>query len=185
MAQIWIFTVFLIGFWRGVSEASVCTARGRFPNDNVADCKGYTMCLSGAPGVYTQYDLSCPDTFIYSHIDNQCTNITSYQCYPQYNCSSLGDFRNENDLNCTTYIACIHGLNEIATARLVECPEGTLFSSLNGTCVNSTQVVCISDDKPPIILDPLPSQESKPKSNNAINLCSQYVLLIILLIIKM
>ncbi|XP_063530831.1 uncharacterized protein LOC134741868 [Cydia strobilella] len=182
MTRVWIFTVFIIGLLSDVSEAISCSARGRFPNENVPNCQGYTMCLEGAPDVYTQIDLSCPDNFVYSHVDNQCTNVTSYQCYPEYNCISVGNFKGSKDMNCTMYVACVQGLNQLATARLIQCPADTLYSPVEGVCVNSTMFTCDNDGKPNVV-DAMPSQESSNTStNSAVNLCYKYAILVYLLV---
>ncbi|XP_047989734.1 uncharacterized protein LOC125229017 [Leguminivora glycinivorella] len=182
MNRVWIFTVFILGLLCDVSEGT-CSARGRFPNENVPNCQGYTMCLQGAPGVYTQLDLNCPDNFVYSHIDNQCTNVTSYQCYPEYKCVSVGNFEGSKDKKCTMYVACVQGLNQLTTARLIQCPENTLFSPEQGACVSNTTFTCENEAKPDVI-DVMPSQESSNTStNNALNLCSNYAVLIYLIAI--
>ncbi|XP_041973357.1 protein PTCD3 homolog, mitochondrial-like [Aricia agestis] len=75
------------------------------------------MCLKGATSI-THYNLVCPENTIYSHIDNQCTNVTSYQCYTNYTCSGVGNIVNDLDENCFTYISCVQDLSKIVSARL-------------------------------------------------------------------
>ncbi|CAH2062950.1 unnamed protein product, partial [Iphiclides podalirius] len=65
------FVIFLYVLFPTTSTAQ-CTERGRFPNQ-LEECRGYTMCISGATG-FMEYNLTCPDTFIYSHIEQLCTN---------------------------------------------------------------------------------------------------------------
>lgn len=99
------------------------------------------MCISGATG-FTEYNLTCPDTFVYSHIENLCTNVTSYKCLPNYNCTAVGNFEADSNEHCTAFIACIEGIRGIAAARWVKCPTGTLFSLSKKSCVNSTLFQC-------------------------------------------
>ncbi|XP_028038056.1 uncharacterized protein LOC114248842 [Bombyx mandarina] len=131
--------VVLMGLCESVSQTSLCTARGRYPNNDVEDCRGYTMCLMGGANNFTQYRLTCPIGFVYSHKEQQCTNITSYSCHESYNCTSRGYFASES---CTSYIACVEAINGLATARLVKCPMNTVFNPEDGLCVHVNSYKC-------------------------------------------
>ncbi|KAJ0179469.1 hypothetical protein K1T71_005181 [Dendrolimus kikuchii] len=124
------------GLHRTISEASECTDRGRYPSNEGSDCQGYTMCLIGGTTNFTQYNIKCPTGFIYSHLEQQCTNVTSYHCLPTYNCTNPGNLVNPDSENCTSYIACIEGISELVTARLIQCPLNTTFNPATGDCVN-------------------------------------------------
>ncbi|XP_041972656.1 uncharacterized protein LOC121728553 [Aricia agestis] len=125
---------------QGACDA-VCTEPGRFPSNTRDDCRGYMMCLKGATSI-THYNLVCPENTIYSHIDNQCTNVTSYQCYTNYTCSGVGNIVNDLDENCFTYISCVQDLSKIVSARLVRCPGHMVFSATESVCVNSISYNC-------------------------------------------
>lgn len=134
------------------SQSTLCTARGRFPNNTNPDCRGYTMCLPGAGNAtFTKYDLQCPEQTVYSHLESQCTNVTSYQCLPGYNCTQEGDYPDLSSTDCKSYISCFKDLNSTLAARLIDCPTHTVFSSLNKTCVNETLYKCNSVTENPII----------------------------------
>lgn len=129
----------LQGLCHGVSKATECTARGRFPNNEADDCRGYTMCLLGGASGFTQYNLTCPLSFVYSHLEQKCTNATNYECLPSFRCNTTGKLISNN---CSSYIACTEGINEIVTARKVECPTGEVFNPLEAACVNNTTYEC-------------------------------------------
>lgn len=95
------------------------------------------MCLSST----TSYDLLCPENSTYSHLDKQCTNVTTYRCLLDYNCTKEGNYA-LTDGNCTSYIACVNDLNNITNARLVVCPANKVFSEKNSSCVNETLLLC-------------------------------------------
>lgn len=143
-----------------------CTTRGRFPNNMNTDCRGYTMCISGATSL-TKYDLLCPEKTVYSHIENQCTNVTSYQCLPNHNCTLEGDYIDPSSEHCKSYIACVKDLNNITTARLIHCPPETIFSSQESICVNETLFKCEFATESPNVLQESDDQ-STGISNNAI-----------------
>ncbi|XP_049865665.1 uncharacterized protein LOC126366556 [Pectinophora gossypiella] len=181
----WVF-VFLSGLCHSVS--SECTARGRFPNDIVEDCRGYTTCIATATSFY-QYDLACPPNFIFNHFDNQCTNATGYQCLPKYNCTELGTFPNTESTDCSSYIVCIQGLSGL-TARLVNCPEDKIFNPIVESCLNTSLYMCpsatekpnvsvVTTDQPSIVQEEVndPSTRSIP-ANGAIRINMQYVVVI-------
>lgn len=128
-----------------MSQALECTTRGRFPNDETDDCRGYTMCLMGGLTNFTQYKLLCPMGSVYSHLEQQCTNATNYKCYPTYNCTSTGNFAYLEKDDCSSYVACIQGLGNLGTARLIQCPQSMLFNPEVGVCVNSTEYACIRE----------------------------------------
>lgn len=123
---------------------TVCTAPGRFPNNTRDDCRGYVMCLKGATSI-THYNLVCPEQSVYSHIDSQCTNVTSYECFSNHTCRQEGNYINYLSNNCDSYIACIQDLNMIISARIVKCPEDMIFSASEGVCVNSTTHKCVHE----------------------------------------
>ncbi|OWR55444.1 hypothetical protein KGM_205657 [Danaus plexippus plexippus] len=81
-----IFLVFIT--FLGTSKESKCKTRGRFPDNSQPNCRGYTMCLSST----TSYDLLCPENSTYSHLDKQCTNVTTYRCLLDYNCTKEGNY---------------------------------------------------------------------------------------------
>ena len=169
-----------------MSKASECTARGRFPNDETAECRGYTMCLLGGLTNFTQYKLNCPMGSVYSHIEEQCTNATNYKCYPDFNCTGVGNFAVPESTDCTSYVACIEGLSNVGTARLVGCPSNTLFNATAGVCINSTVFNCptpeINVNKGVIVVKQPPTREGMPgaaSSNTNVSfmmLCSVIVL---------
>lgn len=139
--------IFIISYllqicYRSVTKASQCTDRGRYPSNEGNDCRGYIMCLIGGTTNFTQYKLTCPKGFIYSHLEQQCTNVTSYHCIPTYDCTSPGNFPNVDIKNCTSYIACVEGIDEMVTARLVQCPSNTVFNPGLETCINETEYKC-------------------------------------------
>lgn len=125
-----------------MSKATECTTRGRFPNDESADCRGYTMCLLGGLTNFTQYKLMCPMGSVYSHLEGQCTNALNYKCFPNFNCTSVGNFAVPDSSDCSSYVACIESLSSVGTARVVGCPRNTLFNSTAGLCVNDTVFSC-------------------------------------------
>lgn len=103
------------------------------------------MCLMGGLTNFTQYKLLCPLGSVYSHLEQQCTNATTYKCIPTYNCANTGNFANLEKTDCSSYVACIQGLGNLGTARLIECPQNMLFNPESGICVNSTEFACIHD----------------------------------------
>ncbi|XP_045764147.1 uncharacterized protein LOC123866542 isoform X2 [Maniola jurtina] len=139
-------------FYEGTSEETVCRTRGRLPNNLTPDCRGYTMCLMGAGG-YAKFDLLCPENSIYSHLENQCTNVTSYQCLSDYNCTQEGNFVDPSSENCTSYIACVKDLRAITTARLITCQSNEVFSPRESMCVNETLYNCNLINEPPKVLE--------------------------------
>ncbi|KAF9805056.1 hypothetical protein SFRURICE_000903 [Spodoptera frugiperda] len=166
-----------VGLCHGVSEASDCTARGRFPNDGngAGDCRGYTICLMGGLTNFTQYKLNCPEGFVYSHLEYQCTNATNYQCYPTFNCSSVGNFAVPGSSDCSAFIACPEGLLGINTARKVSCPPHTLFNVTAGACQNSSEFSCT----PKVQLDVL---ELHDKGNNGAKISPHFLCSVLLLL---
>ncbi|XP_063823238.1 uncharacterized protein LOC135073127 [Ostrinia nubilalis] len=143
MNHVWTLII-IIGFYQGASIARQCTAPGKYPNDHVGSCEGFTMCLIAGPGHFAQMNLTCPPGFIYNHVHSQCTNVTSYQCAPEYNCTDIGNFPNPYSDDCFSYIACVEGVNDFITARSIECLEGEIFDAVNGSCVmrNETLFRC-------------------------------------------
>ncbi|CAG4941279.1 unnamed protein product [Colias eurytheme] len=124
----------------GINNVSdACTQTGRFPNNLEPECRGFVMCLKGAAG-FMQYNLICPEHSIFSHLDNQCTNVTEYKCWPNYNCTKEEDIIEPLNENCTSYISCVKDFNNIFTARLIDCPLNTVF---NGSmCVEKDVYQC-------------------------------------------
>ncbi|KAJ8727116.1 hypothetical protein PYW08_015513 [Mythimna loreyi] len=159
--------ILFIGLCHGVSEAIECTERGRFPNDESADCRGYTMCLLGGLTNFTQYKLMCPMGSVYSHLEKQCTNATNYKCYPNFNCTSVGNFEDPESTDCSSYVACIEGLGTIGTPRVVGCPSNTLFNPTVGVCVNDTEFTCVTPKL--TVVEKPPSGEASEKPSNAVN----------------
>lgn len=103
--------------------------------------------------MFYQYDLACPPGFIYNHFDSQCANATGYQCLPTYNCTTLGNIENPAKNDCMSYITCIDGLSGIVTARVVDCPNGTVFSPVEKNCVNETRFKCPPEVEYPQVLE--------------------------------
>ncbi|CAH0721552.1 unnamed protein product, partial [Brenthis ino] len=127
--------------------------RGRFPNNTHSDCRGYTMCLGGGGATgFTNYNLLCPDQFIYSHLESQCTNVTSYQCLHEHDCTQDGDYPNPASKDCKSYIACVKDLNNIISARLISCAPDTIFSDTEKGCINETLFKCNIVTEKPIVL---------------------------------
>lgn len=127
-----------------MSQTTSCRERGKFPSDENHDCKGYVICLIGGINNFTQYQLSCPQGSIYSHLEQQCTNATNYKCYPNFNCTSVNNFTTPGNADCgsKSFISCIMGINEMATARLLECPLNTTFDSNLKMCIDERQSKC-------------------------------------------
>lgn len=100
------------------------------------------MCLLGGLTNFTQYKLMCPMGSVYSHLDKQCTNATNYKCFPNFNCTGVGNFVVPDSTDCSSYVACIEGLGSVGTARVVRCPPNKLFDSTAGVCVNNTDFTC-------------------------------------------
>lgn len=101
------------------------------------------MCINGGGGTFYQYNLTCPQSYLFSPLDNLCT--TTFTCLnitTPFTCQSLGAFENPVSKDCSTFIACIEGLQNMTTPRLVECGDGTVFSPLARACVNETEYVC-------------------------------------------
>lgn len=159
----------------------MCQTRGRFPNNENPECRGYTMCLIGANG-YAKFDLFCPENSIYSHIDNQCTNISSYQCLPDYNCTREGNFVDPSSENCTSYVSCVKDLRNIITARLIFCQPDEVFSPTDAVCVNDTLYQCKLNTESPNILqvsvDQLPSLSGNFSFNSAACLSKLWAIII-------
>lgn len=128
--------------------ARQCTGPGKFPNDQLGSCQGFTMCLIAGAGNFAQLNLTCPPGFIYNHVHSQCTNVTGYQCEPDYNCTNIGNFPNPFSDDCFSYIACVEGVNDMITARSIECQEGQIFVPLNGSCIfhNDTLFRCHTEE---------------------------------------
>ncbi|CAH2092180.1 unnamed protein product [Euphydryas editha] len=150
--------------YHGTDSVMECTTRGRFPNNMNSDCRGYTMCINGG-AILTKYDLLCPEHTVYSHLENQCTNVTSYQCLPHHNCTLEGDYIDPSSEDCTSYIACVKDLNNITTARLVRCPPETIFSSQENICVNETLFMCEFATESPKILQVSINQTTSISNN--------------------
>jgi hypothetical protein len=119
--------------------AKQCTSPGNFLNDLNGTCESYTLCLTAGVDRYIQLNLTCPDGFLFNHFDKRCTNNTSYQCVPDFNCTEIGNFSNPFDINCTTYIDCVAGLSDIITARSIACQMNQIFDPKQGLCVNSNE----------------------------------------------
>lgn len=113
------------------------------------------MCLLGGITNFTQYKLNCPQGSIYSHLEQQCTNATNYKCYPSFNCTVVGNFINPESENCSTYISCIQGMNDLATARLIQCPVDTIFNGTSGECVDKNLSTCYTSIVKPVTKHPL------------------------------
>ncbi|CAK1578569.1 unnamed protein product [Parnassius mnemosyne] len=144
MTRKWLFIITCL-LSQGVSKAGQCTSQGRFPNQ-YDECRGFTMCISGAAG-YMEYNLTCPETFIFSHIENLCTNVTSYKCFPDYNCTAVGNFEADSTENCRAFISCVEGISGLVAPRLIECPQGTVFNLTENSCVNETLHKCNKSPK--------------------------------------
>ncbi|KOB57813.1 Uncharacterized protein OBRU01_25633, partial [Operophtera brumata] len=133
--------ILVVGLCHDASKATECNSRGRFPNNDEADCRGYTMCLPMG-GTFMQYKLTCPLGSVYSHVEQQCTTSTSYRCLPSYVCNNTGSFQDSMNENCTSFISCVQGLSDFVTARKSECPASQVFSPGEGICVNETEYIC-------------------------------------------
>ncbi|XP_039746434.1 uncharacterized protein LOC120624135 [Pararge aegeria] len=144
--------ILFFNVYEGISVETVCQNRGRFPNNEDLDCRGYTMCLMGAGG-YAKFDLLCPENSVYSHQENQCTNVTTYQCLPEYNCTQEGNFVYQSSENCTSYVTCVKDLRDIITARLISCEFNEVFSPSQMMCVNETLYKCNFKTEPPKVLE--------------------------------
>lgn len=129
------------------------------------------MCLPGATAAasFTKYDLLCPEQTVYSHLENQCTNVTNYQCLPGHNCTQEGDYPDLSSPGCKSYIACIKDLNSVYAARLVDCPPHTVFSTLNKTCVNETLYKCNGVTEKPIVFHVIINNASSVSGNFSSN----------------
>ncbi|XP_038213522.1 uncharacterized protein LOC119833543 [Zerene cesonia] len=124
----------------GINNMSdACTQTGRFPNNSEPECRGFVMCLKGAAG-FMQYNLVCPEHAIYSHIDNQCTNVTEYKCWPNYKCTKEENIVEPSNENCTSFISCVKDFNNTLLARLIECPVNMVFNG--STCVEKDVYQC-------------------------------------------
>ncbi|CAK1578570.1 unnamed protein product [Parnassius mnemosyne] len=126
------------------------------------------MCISGAAG-YMEYNLTCPETFIFSHIENLCTNVTSYKCFPDYNCTAVGNFEADSTENCRAFISCVEGISGLVAPRLIECPQGTVFNLTENSCVNETLHKC---NKSPKVLTVLINHVPKFSGNFTVNKAS-------------
>lgn len=135
--------IILQGLCRGVSKAADCKRAGKFPNDDLSNCRGFTTCTPIGTGIFYSYNLQCPANFTFNHIDKQCSNATGYRCFSDYNCTIGGNFDYSNNENCTSYVACVKGLSSIVTARLIDCPLGQLFSPAVGQCVAYEEYICL------------------------------------------
>nr|XP_026491542.1 uncharacterized protein LOC113397430 [Vanessa tameamea] len=143
--------ILLVMLYYDTCSATECTTRGRFPDNSNSDCRGFTMCLStGANSM--KYNVLCPEHSIYSHLESQCTNVTSYQCLPYHNCTLIGDYANPSSEDCSSYISCVKDLNNITTARLIRCPNDQIFSATENVCVNQTLLKCdIATESPKVL----------------------------------
>lgn len=133
------------GLYHSVSLASQCTSSGRFPNDAVPGCRAYTMCIDGGNGNFIDYNLTCPPSFIFSPLENVCTNVTNYQCLDMllpFNCTGIGNFENLHTHDCKSYIACVQGLNDTVSPRLIECSNDKLFDPVQRFCVSKMEFQC-------------------------------------------
>lgn len=135
----------LQGFCRGVSNTEICKSVGKFPNDQLQDCRGFTACNENTKGGFYNYDLGCPANYVFNHFDHQCRNSSVYQCFPEYNCTSIGNFDYPSNKECTSYIACVTGLTTIVTARLIDCAPDTIFNPNVGKCVDPSEYNCPRD----------------------------------------
>lgn len=102
----------------------------------------------GGPQTFTSYKLTCPVGTAYSHLEMFCTNASTYKCLPSYVCTEAGNFETPNS-HCTSYIACVRGVNGFVTARQIDCPQDQLFNNVEGICVNSTEYNCNVVDNVP------------------------------------
>ncbi|KAJ8725151.1 hypothetical protein PYW07_016109 [Mythimna separata] len=134
--------ILFIGLCHGVSKAIECTERGRFPNDESADCRGYTMCLLGGLTNFTQYKLMCPMGSVYSHLEKQCTNASNYKCLPNFNCTSVGNFEDPESSDCSSYVACIDGMGSIGTPRVLHNEILTIDHDVTLNCMRSRYFDC-------------------------------------------
>ncbi|KAG7305493.1 hypothetical protein JYU34_009562 [Plutella xylostella] len=149
MLRLWTFVV-LASLCHSVSVAGQCTSYGRFPNDAVPDCRGYVMCIDRGGGSFTQYNLTCPTSFIFSPVEHVCTNVTTYACLNrpiQYHCNATGMFPNPLTKDCLSYIACLESLNSTIVPRLYSCPPATLFNAATGVCVSETEFQCVVEEE--------------------------------------
>ncbi|CAG9792119.1 unnamed protein product [Diatraea saccharalis] len=142
-----LFLKYLMSLLQGLyqnTRAKQCTSPGKYSHDETGNCRGYALCLMAGLNSFTQYNIICPQGFIYNHIHQQCTNETSYQCVHNYNCSKSGLFPSSTNENCTSYIACVEGLDDTITARSIDCPSGYIFDSIVSFCVklNETSYKC-------------------------------------------
>ncbi|KAJ8725152.1 hypothetical protein PYW07_016110 [Mythimna separata] len=110
MEQKYVCVIILFFGCHGVSKAIECTAQGRFPNDESADCRGYTMCLQSGLTNFTQYKLTCPIGSVYNHLEEECTNVANYKCISNFNCTNIGNFAVPESTDCSSYIACSEAL---------------------------------------------------------------------------
>ncbi|CAH3993064.1 unnamed protein product [Pieris brassicae] len=155
---------------------TTCLVNGRFPNNSVADCRGFTMCLQGAAG-FMEYNLVCPENSIFSHIDSQCTNITEYSCVSNYNCTQEESIMSKN---CTDYISCIKDLKGVFSARRFECPLNTIY---NGSiCVDRDFYQCPSTENP-LIGVTVKNFEGNTTENSAASACLHLSFVILFLVI--
>ncbi|RVE48939.1 hypothetical protein evm_006401 [Chilo suppressalis] len=129
----------LIGVYKN-TNAKQCSLPGKFPQDQVGDCSGYALCLIAGVGIYAQYNLTCPSGFIFNHELSLCTNETSYRCEPDFYCNETGRFPSPFSENRTAYIACVEGMNDIMTARSIECPSDYIFNPIVSTCIESIDI---------------------------------------------
>lgn len=105
-------------------------------------CRGFTTCTPIGTGIFYSYNLLCPASFIFNHFDKQCSNATGYKCFPDYNCTTVGNFDYQDNENCTSYIACVKGLSNFVTPRLITCSQGKIFSPDVRNCVPNMEYDC-------------------------------------------
>lgn len=132
----------LQGLCRGVSKAADCDRTGKYPNDELPNCRGFTTCTPIGMSNFYKYNLPCPETFIFNHFDNQCSNATGYRCFTDYNCTTIGNFEYLGSENCTSYLACVQGLTNVVTARLIDCTLDKVFNPDVGYCVARAEYTC-------------------------------------------
>lgn len=132
--------------------ADTCTAVGRYPNKNVPDCRGFTICMYIGNNLLTTLETMCPENFKFDPLNRLCSNNTNFRCsdeVPDFPCADIGTFQNPKIADCRSYIACVPKLNNITAASLYDCPLENVFDPELGSCVHETTYNCTVSLKSP------------------------------------
>lgn len=154
----WLFVLSLLHH-RGVSGEFECPAAGRYL-DPLSGCVNYFVCEEKNGGlVYAQF--KCPNEQLYSVEEQRCLTASNLECkeltgatpipldkeidvepIQSFVCRSEGNFINDADPSCQSYINCKRISGQSYIMNLLYCPTETVFSHNAFECVPNEQFQC-------------------------------------------